>query len=443
MFDTIAFYVGDKHLGLYGGEYLLGELTTELLNIPREEYFQMRKTLEQAQACLAKYQQSKDMQDWFNANEHFISLDDMMCRHRIFRLLKNNDDVLSDARELTGQFSLFRTEDYRMGEHDFEVLHQITECENYLEHPEEYGGTNTATLQDVRDGSEFTVSDPQPDIPPVPPPKTRALLIIPGDLSMKWDYYIHHTSMYASVLLDVDSLNYTIKNFMKFSLSKLERLNANSYVAALSGFLFHERSYKLVSNPISGTGNYTASDTVRMHHIPRETAPGSGVFKVYEYYEVDTFQTLIKLDFYKALEAGHIIRRCECCDRCFLLQKGYRTKYCDMPNPDNPRYTCQQIGYSRRRVKEDAVDCPLAQSLKRCHQRIDKDLSRGHITEQDKERLYRKSNDLYHRARTKPGTSYDDFERSLASDNLYPLCGVQRTANRRGHPPKGKAGGNQ
>ena len=73
-----------------------------------------------------------------------------------------------------------------------------------------------------------------------------------------------------------------------------------------------------------------------MHHIPRETAPGSGVFKVYEYYEVDTFQTLIKLDFYKALEAGHIIRRCECCDRCFLLQKGYRTKYCDMPNPDNP-----------------------------------------------------------------------------------------------------------
>lgn len=55
MFDTIAFYVGDKHLGLYGGEYLLGELTTELLNIPREEYFQMRKTLERAQACLAKY----------------------------------------------------------------------------------------------------------------------------------------------------------------------------------------------------------------------------------------------------------------------------------------------------------------------------------------------------------------------------------------------------
>ena len=76
------------------------------------------------------------MQDWFNANEHFISLDDMMCRHRIFRLLKNNDDVLSDARELTGQFSLFRTEDSRMGEHDFEVLHQITEYENCITVPE-------------------------------------------------------------------------------------------------------------------------------------------------------------------------------------------------------------------------------------------------------------------------------------------------------------------
>jgi hypothetical protein len=435
VFDTIVFYVGDKHLGLYGREYLLGELTTEMLNIPRDEYYQMRKTLEKAQACLVSYQKSKDMQDWFNANEYFISLDDMMCRHRIFRLLKNNAAVLSDARELTSQFSLFQEEDYCMGDYDHEVQDQIREYENYLEHPEEYGGVNTATLTSLQNGKTFTLTAPQPDIPPVPPPKTRALLITPGELNLKWARYLKYTSMYKHVLLDVDSLNYTIKNFIRFSLSNLEQLNANNYIAALNEFLFHERSYKLVANPISGTGNYTSSDTVQMHHIPRETAPGSGVFKVYEYYEVDTFQTLIKLDFYKALEAGHIIRRCECCDRCFLLQKGYRTKYCDMPNPDDPKHTCQQIGYSRRKVKEAADDSPLTQSLRRCHQRIDKDLSRGHITEKDKDRLYRISNDLYHRAKTR-GTSYDEFESSLASENLYPLCGVQRKTKPRGRPKR-------
>ncbi len=79
-------------------------------------------------------------------------------------------------------------------------------------------------------------------------------------------------------------------------------------MAALNEFLFHERSYKPVSNPANGTGGYTASDTVK---------------------------------------------------------------------------------------RKTAGDSPLAQSLKRCHRRIDKDLSRGHITERDKDRLYKKSNEMF------------------------------------------------
>lgn len=33
----------------------------------------------------------------------------------------------------------------------------------------------------------------------------------------------------------------------------------------------------------------------------------------------DRLQTMMKLDFYKALEAGHLIRRCENGGRYFLL----------------------------------------------------------------------------------------------------------------------------
>ena len=145
-------------------------------------------------------------------------------------------------------------------------------------------------------------------------------------------------------------------------LSHLDRLTPDNYMAALHTFLFHERAHKWIANPVDGTGFYTRMDDVRLHLIPRETAPGSGAFKVYEYYEADRLQTMLKLDFYKGLEAGHLIRRCENCGRYFLLRKGYHTKYCDLPNPINPKYTCAQLGYRIRGVKEEAEDSPLTVS---------------------------------------------------------------------------------
>ena len=38
MFQPITFYVGEKTLGIYGEEFPLGALTTEVLNITPEEY---------------------------------------------------------------------------------------------------------------------------------------------------------------------------------------------------------------------------------------------------------------------------------------------------------------------------------------------------------------------------------------------------------------------
>ena len=38
MFQSITFYVGEKTLGIYGEEFPLGTLTTEVLNITPAEY---------------------------------------------------------------------------------------------------------------------------------------------------------------------------------------------------------------------------------------------------------------------------------------------------------------------------------------------------------------------------------------------------------------------
>ena len=434
MFTSIAFYIGEKVLGLNGREYPLGELTAEVLNISPEEYHELWRMLDKAMDSMDRYEKDRQMQDWFDANEEMIRLHEALLQHRIFRLIQSETEVLYEARTLTEQYSLFPEEDFVLGERDWSILGAIGDYEDYLEHPEDYGGEDILTL---RWGEEhYTMTEPRPPVPPAPPEKTRALLIMPGPLRDKWRYYKRYCENYRELLVDIMSVCQTLRAFVRMGLTPLEKLTPDNYVASLHEFLFHERAHKWVANPVDGSGFFTYMDDVRIHLRPQETAPGSGTFKVYEYYEADRLQTMLKLDFYKGLEAGHLIRRCENCGRYFLLQKGYHTKYCDLPNPNNPKYTCAQLGYRLRGVKEEAEDSPLSQALYRCFQRIDKDKSRGNITAEERELLRERAQELYHEARTRPGTSYDAFNASLSKEKLYPLCGVQRKSRPRGRPKR-------
>ena len=434
MFTSIAFYIGEKVLGLNDREYPLGELTAEVLNISPEEYQELHRTMGRAMEHMDHYEKKHRMEDWFDANEEMIRLHEALEQYRIFQLIQDEPEVLYEARTLTEQYTLFLEEDLVLGERDKEIMLSIAEYKAYLEHPEEYGGSDHLEYQINSERFEETML--RPPLPPAPPEKTRALLIVPGPLEMKWEFYKTYCMTYGTVLMDIASVCQTLRAFIRMGLSKLDRLTPDNYVAALHTFLFHERAHKWIANPVDGTGFYTRMDDVRLHLIPREISHGSGTFKVYEYYEADRLQTMLKLDFYKGLEAGHLIRRCENCGRYFLLRKGYHTKYCDLPNPTKPKYTCAQLGYRLRGVKEEAEDSPLSQALYRCFQRIDKDKSRGNITAKERELLREKAQELYHTARTRPGKSYDAFDASLSTEKLYPLCGVQRKSRPRGRPKR-------
>ena len=436
MFTSIAFYIGEKVLGLNDREHPLGELTAEVLNISPEEYHELRRMLDKAMESMDRYEKNHQMQDWFDANEEMIRLHESLIRHRVFRSIQDKPEVLYEARTLTEQYTLFPEDGDSLvpGKRDLSILGAIMDYENYLEHPKDYGGEDILTLPWGEE--RYTMSEPEPPIPPAPPEKTRALLIVSGPLEMKWEFYKNYCMTYGAVLMDIASVCQTLRAFIRMGLSKLEKLTPDNYVTALHTFLFHERAHKWVANPVEGTGFYTRMDDMRLHLIPRETVPGSGTFKVYEYYEADRLQTMLKLDFYKGLEAGHLIRRCENCGRFFLLQKGYHTKYCDLPNLNDPKYTCAQLGYRLRGVKEEAEDSPLSQALYRCFQRIDKDRSRDVITAEERMLLREKAQELYHSARTKPGTSYEAFNTSLSKEKLYPLCGVERKSRPRGRPKR-------
>ena len=55
MFQSITFYVGEKTLGIYGEEFPLGALTTEVLNITPEEYQALDVRLKAAIEGMALY----------------------------------------------------------------------------------------------------------------------------------------------------------------------------------------------------------------------------------------------------------------------------------------------------------------------------------------------------------------------------------------------------
>ena len=167
---------------------------------------------------------------------------------------------------------------------------------------------------------------------------------------------------------------------------------------------------------------------------------GTNEFQVLEKFTTESLLMLLTVDFYKALGAGHLIRQCEYCGRFFLLTKRLHTKYCDNPAPDNPKYTCAQMGYHKSRKKEQPEDDPKADSLRRCLNRITQDCSRKRITPEEKDRLKAKVNELFHEAKICSGVTYEEFEKSLASENLYPLCNVSKNSNPVGRPKAEKAG---
>ena len=126
MFQSIAFYIGEKTLDLNGQAYPLGELTAEVLNISPDEYHKLHRMLAKAVCKMVNYEKSHQMQDWFDANEQMIELHRSLVRHRVFQLLQETEEILSEARVLTEQYSLFQEpEDLEPTERDLESTRTI------------------------------------------------------------------------------------------------------------------------------------------------------------------------------------------------------------------------------------------------------------------------------------------------------------------------------
>ena len=101
MFQSITFYIGGKTLGIYGEEFPLGTLTTEVLNITPEEYQALDSSLKSAIEGMARYEKTHNLTGWHQANEQMLRMNEALCQHRIFRLVQTDAYILAEAKQLT------------------------------------------------------------------------------------------------------------------------------------------------------------------------------------------------------------------------------------------------------------------------------------------------------------------------------------------------------
>lgn len=265
------------------------------------------------------------------------------------------------------------------------------------------------------------------------------LLIYPGSRKEKWLYYRKQIDRCQRYLEEVAAFNHTIRNFINFILSKLEHNSSENYATALYQFYHDERLVeKLIANPISLEHSfYQKYDHCVVSYVPR--ALPDGKFAICQEHTTDSLQMLLKADYMTALNIGYNIRRCIVCKNYFLVRSGAHVLYCEGSCPLNERFTCRQYG-SYEVQKERSRDVPKIEVKITAFNRIRKDYQRGIITEEGMRRLKDTVRDRLFDALSSCDISNEDFERSISSRHLYPLCRVARQAKPRGRPRKTKDG---
>ena len=90
--------------------------------------------------------------------------------------------------------------------------------------------------------------------------------------------------------------------------------------------------------------------------------------------------------------------------------------------------------------KELVKDIPKVKVKVTAFARITKDMQRGAISQEDARKAKDYVRDLLYDALRDANISVEAFEQRISSERVYQHCGITRTANPRGRPPKKKAG---
>ena len=419
---NIVFYTYGSTLELNGQQFDAGRLTEDLLNLSPDDYHPMHERMERITELEKSYVKDKQLSVWWELNEEMASLCQELRRYTVFRLLLNEDEdhFFSVFRQITEQHSLFPDEKKSTVERIKNFL------DSYLKKQEESEESvpQFSGLFDTENADETMYYD---------------MLASVGATDDTWKLYQNTIDCYRFYLHDIRAFVPTIRNFIKFSLSKLKENSPENYAAALHGFYYDRRiAEKLIVNPIRYHGDcYKTHDQHLLSYVPRELPDGS--VAICEEHVTDSLQALMKADYMLALNSGHNIRRCIICGKYFMLKSGVHALYCEGACPHAPGYTCRQFGTVEVQ-KELSRDIPKVKAKLTAFSRITKDMQRGAISQEDARRAKDHVRDLLYDALRNPEVSVESFAEKIAAERVYKFCQINRLSKPRGRPPKPKAG---
>ncbi len=424
---NIIFYTYGSTLELNGVQFELGSLSEDLLNLSPALYRPLHQRMERITVLEEINSDRLRLSTWWELNEEMQTLCSELRKYKVFRLLldESEDRYFSVARQITGQRSFFPEE--RSSE---EGLYKRIErfCKEYIQRSHrESDEQKYLDLFDPDCGDEDMYYE---------------MLLAMGATDETWMQYRRVIERYRGYLHDIRAFNTTIGNFIKYGLSQLKVNSPETYAQALYGFYNDRRiADKLIVNPIRNNGDcYTTHDSYMLSYVPRELPDGS--VAICQEHVTDSLQALMKADYTLALNHGYNIRRCIICGRYFLVKGGAHALYCEGACPHAPDYTCRQFGAVEVQ-KELAKDNPKLRAKQTAFSRITKDMQRGAISQEDARRAKDYVRDELYEALRRPDISEEMFAQTIASDHVYKECGITRSANPRGRPPKQKEGGDQ
>ena len=197
MFDTISFCIGEKNIEINGASFSLGEPTTQILNIPKDEYHAMFELSRTAFETMYKNKTPPSKEEWLACNDRLITLEQKMMRHRLLALIKDKNQILYETQTYLAQMSLFDNEKYEMCESEEELRKMMLAYSEYI-----YEWEDESLQRDLPDYENVN------EIP-------RELLVFPGDVQAKWDYYCGYCANYMRVIEDIGWFHDTIYKFIK------------------------------------------------------------------------------------------------------------------------------------------------------------------------------------------------------------------------------------
>ncbi len=239
MDGRIVFYTYGTTMELNGHPFSAGELTENLINLTPDDYDVIRTKAERVIDLAGRYNRKRDVAVWRMLNKEMSALSAELKKFTVFQLLLDDDDLFKETEEFLNRYD--PATPVKFTEQDMDLYSQLIEA----------------------DGKESLSNLP------------LSLLLYPGDMTDKWEFYFSHVTRYGSYVMDIYAFNQTIRNFINSILSRLETNSPETYARALYDFYNDPRLIqKLIVNPLTSTASYNRHDEYMLSYVPRELPDG-------------------------------------------------------------------------------------------------------------------------------------------------------------------------